>query len=145
MWWCFRSLGYMYIEGKVEKQDKFLRRMSGLMRLYAAIIITPGSPHSLDQGWQWLSQVLSLEPRPHITATLVYDFLEVAGHALIKAYGKQFIKLLQTFIQKYMPKLKAASVAGDGGPQSRLETFLEKVLRTGQIKPPEGLLTSMRF
>ena len=55
----FRSLGYRYVDGEVEQQDKFLRRMSGLMRLYAAIIVTPGSPHGPGQGWRWLAQVRS--------------------------------------------------------------------------------------
>ena len=37
-----RSLGYAYeSDGQVEKQDKYLKRMSGFTRLYAAIIATP--------------------------------------------------------------------------------------------------------
>ena len=36
-----RSIGYDYeSDGAVEKQDKYLRRMSGYMRLYAAITIS---------------------------------------------------------------------------------------------------------
>lgn len=40
---CFfsRSLGYNYgSDGTIEKQDKYLKRMSGFMRLYAAIMVT---------------------------------------------------------------------------------------------------------
>ena len=89
-------------------------------------------------------QVFRLEPRPYITATLVYDFLAVAGHLMLKTYGNQFIKLLKVFMQQYMPKVKAASPAGAGGPLQRLESFLEKVVKTGKIDPPEGMLTNMK-
>ena len=56
----FRSLGYNYEDnGEVEKQDKFLRRMSGMMRLYAALLVsTPARgqnhphPHGLENAWR---------------------------------------------------------------------------------------------
>ena len=41
MWFVYRSLGYNYAsDGTIEKQDKYLKRMSGFMRLYAAIMVT---------------------------------------------------------------------------------------------------------
>ena len=140
-----RSLGYNYEDdGQIEKQDKFLRRMTGVMRLYAAVIVsTPprgGHPHGVEHGWAWLCRVLSLQPRPYITATLLYDFLYVAGFALMKSYGKQFIKLLRCFIADYLPRLAAASPAGAGGPLTRLQTFIEGVVASGRIAPPDGLL-----
>lgn len=67
--YVFRSLGYIYSEdGQVEKQDKFLKRMSGIMRLYAAVLISRlprdrlnrPHPHDLGQGWQWLTSLLNL-------------------------------------------------------------------------------------
>jgi hypothetical protein len=33
-----RMLGYQVTDSKVEQQDNFLKRMSGMIRLYAAII-----------------------------------------------------------------------------------------------------------
>lgn len=64
-------LGYQYSEdGKVEAQDKFLRRMSGVMRLYAAILVTPlknslvaeGKKHPLHmkEAWRWFTATLNL-------------------------------------------------------------------------------------
>ena len=131
----------------MEKQDKFLKRMSGIMRLYAAIIVSapPGGrqryrEHGLECGWSWLTRVTNMKPWPDITATLLFDFLEVTGHAFVKTYGRQFNKLLQVIVTDFVPRLRAVSPAGAGGPIARLESFLEKCIKSRQIQPPEGLL-----
>ena len=55
--------------------------MSGIVRLYAAFLQTPTKPHphphGLEHGWAWLARVLNMEPHPSLTATAVYDMLEV--------------------------------------------------------------------
>lgn len=64
----YKSLGCKYSEdGTVEKQDKFLKRMSGLMRLYASITVTRQRngvtkvhPHGLQYAWRWLAAVLNI-------------------------------------------------------------------------------------
>lgn len=64
----YNSMGYKYAEdGTIEKHDKYLKRMSGLMRLYASIIITPqrrgvakANPHGLQNAWRWLAAVLNI-------------------------------------------------------------------------------------
>ena len=127
----------------MEPQDKFLKRISGLMYLYAALLVStpprgPPHPHCLEHGWAWLTRVMNLEPRPDITATLIHDFLYVAGFALMQSYGKQFQKLLKTLLEDFLPKIRAAR--GAGGPVSRLEGFLDKCLKSGRLAQPEGLL-----
>ena len=77
-----RLLGYkVNRDGEVEGEDSYLRRMSGIVRLYAAIIQTPTKPrphpHGLEHGWAWLARVLNMEPHPSLTATALYDLLEV--------------------------------------------------------------------
>jgi hypothetical protein len=66
---CYRSLGYHYKKsGEVQKQDEFLRHMSGIMRLYAAILIAnpcrhqqnKTHPHGLSQAWRWISCMLNM-------------------------------------------------------------------------------------
>lgn len=59
----FRLRGYLYDdETGVEKQDKYLSRMSGLIRMYAAVIqspLPPGvrtHPHGVAEGWKWVSR-----------------------------------------------------------------------------------------
>ena len=72
----------------MESEDIYLKRMSGVIRLYAAIIQTPSMfpdkphPHGLEHGWAWLARMLNLEPHPTITATALYDFLEVRRDCL---------------------------------------------------------------
>uniref|UniRef100_A0A8C9EUC5 mRNA export factor GLE1 n=1 Tax=Pavo cristatus TaxID=9049 RepID=A0A8C9EUC5_PAVCR len=81
-----RMLGYLVQDSKMEEEDHFLKRMSGLIRLYAALIQLRwpyGSkqgahPHGLSFGWSWLAQMLNMEPLVVLTATLLYDFLEVS-------------------------------------------------------------------
>ncbi|KAK3930721.1 Nucleoporin GLE1 [Frankliniella fusca] len=143
----YLSLGYIYNEdGEVEKQDKFLKRMSGIMRLYAALLITcpprektnRPHPHDLGQGWRWLSSLLNLEPRPDICASLLYDFLEVTGSSMLEQYGRQYQKLLLVICKGYFPRLQRIAVSSSG-PVVRLETFLQTILKHGS-KPPQGML-----
>ncbi|XP_035513910.1 nucleoporin GLE1 [Morone saxatilis] len=97
-----RILGYRVDDSGVEGQDSFLKRMSGMIRLYAAIIQLRwpygskqgAAPHGLNNGWRWLAQMLNMEPLADITATLLFDFLEVCGNALMKQYQGQFWKLI---------------------------------------------------
>lgn len=143
----YSSLGYECFEGKVESHDKYLKRMSGVVRLYAAIIssappkvISQDHPHSVAHGWSWLARVLNLEPRPDYTATALYEFLEVAGHALVKKYKKQFWKLLLVIVKDYVPKIERASSSAQSGPVVRLKGFLEKCIKNQNIQLPEGYL-----
>ena len=60
--------------------------MSGVIRFYAAILITSPPqgahhphPHGLEHAWIWLSRSLNLQPNPDITATAIYDMLQVRG------------------------------------------------------------------
>lgn len=148
-----RALGYRYnADGSVEKQDQFLKRMSGMMRLYAAIMVAPPPPlrgtqnthpHGIENAWIWLSRVMNIHPHPDITATMIYDMLHVTGNALNARYGKQFQKLLYLLIKEYLPKLKQVASASGGGPLTRLETFLETCLKHNrQIPNPEGFLSA---
>jgi len=66
---CYRSLGYRYNEdGEIEEQNRFINRMSGIMRLYAAILVTRPCgyqqkkihPHGLSQAWRWIACILNM-------------------------------------------------------------------------------------
>ena len=141
-----RALGYNYTDGNIEKQDKFLRRMSGIMRLYAALMVSPPPrgehPHGIENAWRWLTEIMNLDPRPDITATMTFDLLEVTGNALFKNYGKQFVKLIQLFRSEFLPKVVKVTPEGSGGPTRRLENFLDNIIKKGVIDPPSGLLSS---
>ncbi|XP_014605198.1 PREDICTED: nucleoporin GLE1 [Polistes canadensis] len=146
----YKSLGYKYSEdGTVEKQDKFLKRMSGLMRLYISITvtsqrkgITKRHPHGLRYAWRWLAAILNRESHPNtleLCVTLILDVLEVAGNSLCNAYGKQFRKMLMLLANDIYPRVK--NIDGiSGGPLVRLEEFLKITLARGFIPPPNGYL-----
>nr|KAF6484656.1 GLE1 RNA export mediator [Rousettus aegyptiacus] len=107
-----RMLGYQVKDSKVEQQDNFLKRMSGMIRLYAAIIQLrwpygsrqESHPHGLNHGWRWLAQILNMEPLSDVTATLLFDFLEVCGNALMKQYQAQFWKMVLLIKEDYFPR-----------------------------------------
>ncbi|KAJ3004534.1 hypothetical protein HKX48_001173, partial [Thoreauomyces humboldtii] len=58
----------------------------------------------------------------------------VAGHELLKAYGKQTIKLLQLLRNEYIPMVPEAAIA----TSTRLQLFLDEVFKTGRIPQPDG-------
>lgn len=144
-----KARGYKYDgDGNVERQDKFLKRMSGIMRLYASLMVSypprrqSEHPFGIENAWIWLSRVMNIQPLPDITATMVFDLLEVTGHALYKEYRKQFLKMLHILIREFLPKLKSVASTGGGGPVSRLEALIKaSIQRQGQIPPPEGILS----
>lgn len=137
--------GYTYSEeGVVEKQDKFLKRMSGIFTLYCAICISQpprflnaNNPHGLKYGWKWLASFINLKPEPDICATLLYDFFTVCGSEFSKYYGIQFRKIIKLIVTKYLAILDKID---EGGPKTRLEVLLQNILKTGHIPPPNGLL-----
>ncbi|MBN3304568.1 GLE1 protein, partial [Amia calva] len=128
-----RILGYRVGDSGVEAQDSFLKRMSGMIRLYAAIIQLRwpygnkhgADPHGLNHGWRWLAQMLNMEPLADVTATLLFDFLEVCGHALMKQYQGQFWKLILLIKEDYFARIEAITSTGQMGSVMRLKQFLE--------------------
>ncbi|XP_039581155.1 nucleoporin GLE1-like [Passer montanus] len=144
-----RMLGYEVHDSEVEEQDHFLKRMSGMIRLYAALIQLRwphanqqgAHPHGLSYGWRWLAQMLNLEPLADLTAMLLLDFLQVCGNALMKQYGIQFWKTM-FFIQKsYIPRIEAVTSSGQMGCLSRLKAFVQRCLQAQEMPLPEGILT----
>lgn len=144
------TIGYVYKDGQIEQQDKYLKRMTGIVRLYAAIVssLPPPSrqeskphPHGIERGWMWLARMLNLQPRADYTATALYEFLSVAGHVLMGQYKKQFGKLLNTLVLDYIPKIEKVTAKEKSGPVSRLKSFLEKCIKDQKIPIPDGYLT----
>ncbi|XP_048368176.1 mRNA export factor GLE1 [Sphaerodactylus townsendi] len=143
-----RMLGYQVIDSKVEPQDNFLKRMSGMIRLYAAILqlrwpygSSQGShPHGLNHAWRWLAQMLNMEPLADVTATLLFDFLEVCGNALMRQYQVQFWKMMLLIREEYFPRIEAITSTGEMGSFMRFKQFLEKCLQRKEIPLPKGFL-----
>ncbi|XP_030745902.1 nucleoporin GLE1 isoform X2 [Sitophilus oryzae] len=140
----YLKLGYQYNDGEVEKQDKFLKRMTGILKLYFAILISKPkrgqniSPHNLKNGWRWLASFLKLEPQIDITATALHVFLETAGFEMENRYGTVFHKVLKCILQIFMPKCQ--QVQCTGGAVTRLELLLTEYLKTKKFQKPHGFM-----
>ncbi|XP_035197759.1 nucleoporin GLE1 [Oxyura jamaicensis] len=145
-----RMLGYQFKDSKMEEQDHFLKRISGMIRLYAAIIQLrwpygnrQGThPHGLSYGWRWLAQMLNMEPLENVTATVLFGFLEVCGNALMKEYQFQFWKMILLIREDYFPRIEAVTSSGQMGSLMRFKQFLEECLQKKEIPLPKGFLQS---
>lgn len=139
----YKNQGYRYTDGVPEKQDKFLKRMTGIMRLYSAIFITKpkrgqnSNPHGIIEAWRWLSSILNLEPRLDITATMIHVFLETAGFSMQAVYGKIFQKLMKFIKEKYMPMIEKID---SGGPFTRLSVLFDSYAVKQVLEQPTGML-----
>ncbi|EDW61062.1 mRNA export factor Gle1 [Drosophila virilis] len=140
-----KTMGYRLSENnELEKPDMFLKRQTGIARLYAAVIITPGRKadgpahcFGLDEAWRWLTHIMHVKPLPDICATMIMEMLQTLGFELWHAYGVNFLKLLVYIQTIYMPQLSAYD---EGGPKTRLEMLLSKFLRERQIPQAVGVL-----
>lgn len=142
----YKMMGYQYnADGTIEKQDKYLKRLTGYMRLFSAIMVAksksdqrPRSPFGVKDAWQWLSCILNLPPKPDITATLLHIFFQNVGFRMLATYGKQFMKLMQYINDSYMPLLRKIDA---GGPVTRLDGLLKDFKEKGKFPEPAGILT----
>lgn len=140
-----RLCGYKLLESRLETETQFVRRVGGLARLYVALLQTPlppwhkeAIPPGPERVWQWLALCMNSAAirEPSLVATLVSTFLEVAGWALQRDYGRQFRKLLHCLCKDFFPRLKQHKEAASSGPMVRLEGLLQQVLRKGQLDRP---------
>lgn len=141
-----KSFGYMFdSSGNVELDAKYLKRMTGIVRLYAALIVTSSKYNlpviGLSQAWIFVAGTLNQNPAVDVTATILVEFLNIVGFAMHQAYGNQFIKLLQYINTQYLKKIILVTPVGHGGPITRLNSFISKCLSIGSIEEPTGILS----
>lgn len=142
-----KSFGYKIDStGNVECHEKYLKRMTGIVRLYAALIVTTFKYNQpvigLSQAWIFVAGTLNQNPIADITATLLVEFLNIVGFAMHQTYGKQFFKLIQYIDSHYLKKIILVTPEGYRGPITRLNSFISKSLSTGLIKEPTGMLST---
>lgn len=143
----YLKLGYRYNDdGVIEDQNSFLKRMTGILMLYAAIMVSEPRhgkphPHGIRFAWRWLAAALNLEPNPDITATLLHEFLKLAGHKLSQCYGEQFWKLIRLLNTEYYAEIDKITPDSLKGPVSRLKIFVEEAQKRGRFPEPKGILS----
>ena len=114
------KLGYKILDdNKIEDQDKFLQRISGITKLFAtmAIIkqkraqINSAHPFNVDNLWSWFSNFLNAPTKnADLCATLLNDFFEVTSYQMNLRYRRQFAKIVFYAKNVYLPQLKKVSV-----------------------------------
>nr|CAG4651860.1 EOG090X0755 [Triops cancriformis] len=144
-----KSLGYICEDNELENETQYFNRMSGMVRLFAAMCFAPlpsalrhrgvQHPFGIAKLWTWFAMILNFEPRPGITALIINDVLVVGGHTLYQTYGTQFHKLLHVLCTDYFVKIKQTNPKGSGHV-GVLQVFLEKTLKEGEISAPAKLL-----
>ncbi|KAJ0989455.1 hypothetical protein J5N97_007811 [Dioscorea zingiberensis] len=132
-----KMIGYLEKDGRIESSDSYLKRVESYMKLYAALIQTevPGirNPHSLKEGWAWLSRFLNNLPANNSTAVALHAFLKMAGFALFRRYRSQFRKILNFISDDFLPALKKRDDAG------KVFLELEQYLQSkAYLREPEG-------
>ena len=77
-----------------------------------------------------------------MTSTLLFDFLELCGNALMKQYQFQFWKIMLLIPEDYLPRIEAITSSGSF---ISLKQFLEKCLQRREIPVPRGFLMFLAF
>eukprot|EP00102_Acyrthosiphon_pisum_P023116 XP_016660326.1 PREDICTED: nucleoporin GLE1-like [Acyrthosiphon pisum] len=77
-----KSFGYKFDSlGNVESDAKYLQRMTGIIRLYASLIVTSSKCNQpvigLSQAWIFVAGTLNQNPVADITATILVEFLKI--------------------------------------------------------------------
>ncbi|TPX43465.1 hypothetical protein SeMB42_g04710 [Synchytrium endobioticum] len=121
-----------------EPETKYIRRMCGIIHLYAAIIANPHpkNPHSIANGWTWLARIANIKPRG-ITPHLIHAFLKIAGNRLLEVYSTQAIKLV-TLIRDHVIPAVPKEAQDALAASNHLLVFFERVQREGTIPKHEG-------
>ncbi|KAM3400058.1 hypothetical protein ACQJBY_005129 [Aegilops geniculata] len=135
----YRLIGYQEEDEKPQSTESYLVNVVAYVKLYAAMIQTEikgvRHPHGLAEGWKWLAMFLNTLPAITATAFALHAFLKMAGFALHKKYGSQFMKILDVISRRFIPALKEQGVKVQAEAVSNLQNYLnDKVY----LEEPEG-------
>ena len=83
-----------------------------------------------------------MEPLSDVTSTLLYDFLELCGNALMKQDQVQFWKMILLIQEDDLPRIESSQAQGSFIP---LKQFFEKCLQCREISVPRGFLMFLAF
>jgi nucleoporin GLE1 len=141
--WFQRSLGYKIIDGKIEEDVHYFKRMSGVMHLYFTFLMQCTSENKsvetksfdgLKVAWQWISDILNMTPRPNITAEVLSIFFKCCGFQMHKSYGKQFVKLVQICSSDYLKLIELIpSDLQSGASVGRLKNVFDSFKKNRQF------------
>eukprot|EP01127_Copromyxa_protea_P010364 TRINITY_DN2523_c0_g2_i5.p1 TRINITY_DN2523_c0_g2~~TRINITY_DN2523_c0_g2_i5.p1 ORF type:complete len:631 (-),score=121.06 TRINITY_DN2523_c0_g2_i5:27-1919(-) len=131
----YRSKALKYKEN--ETFQGYVDRMSGAMRLFTALLVSPVNnqfPY-ISYAWEWLVDFVQLVPKSY-SASIILPFFETANHFLYRTYGTQYIKLRNSIITDWFPRLPASDPTTSSS-KAMLEVYLRSVA-TKDDQAPAG-------
>jgi nucleoporin GLE1 len=135
----YRLIGYQEENGQLESTESYLTYVVAYVKLYAAMIQTEikgvRHPHGLAEGWKWLAMFLNALPATTATACALHAFLKMAGFALHKKYGSQFLKILDVISRCFLPALKDQGNKMQSEAVNNLQNYLNDKI---YLQEPEG-------
>ncbi|CAL4886913.1 unnamed protein product [Urochloa decumbens] len=135
----YRLIGYQEENGQLESTESYLTYVVAYVKLYAAMIQTEikgvRHPHGLAEGWKWLALFLNALPATTATACALHAFLKMAGFALHKKYGSQFLKILDVISRCFLPALKDQGNKMQSEAVNNLQNYLNDKI---YLQEPEG-------
>ncbi|KAJ1281126.1 hypothetical protein BS78_04G284600 [Paspalum vaginatum] len=135
----YRLIGYQEENGQLESTESYLTYVVAYVKLYAAMIQTEikgvRHPYGLAEGWKWLAMFLNALPASTATAYALHAFLKMAGFALHKKYGSQFMKILDVISRCFLPVLKEQGNKMQSEAVNNLQNYLNDKI---YLKEPEG-------
>jgi nucleoporin GLE1 len=143
----FESLGYKLVNGKVEDEILYYKRMNGILHLYFTLLMNTSNinknnyqqttnhfTNGYKKAWQWLSDVLNMTPRPDITAEMLAIFFKCCGFQMQRIYGKQFLKLTNVCLNDFFPLIRSIPAGKQSGASiGRLQTVFDDFKRNNQF------------
>ncbi|KAG2652045.1 protein GLE1-like [Panicum virgatum] len=135
----YRLIGYQEENGQLESTESYLTYIVAYIKMYAAMIQTEikgvRHPHGLAEGWKWLAMFLNALPATTATACALHAFLKMAGFALHKKYGSQFLKILDVISRCFLPALKDQGNKMQSEAVNNLQNYLNDKI---YLQEPEG-------
>lgn len=142
-----------------ESTSDYIRRMSGITRMYFAVLALPlaplvqalnarptpqqlqallADPWRLPAAWSWAAGALRAPmPKYPPTAHLLLVHIEMLGSALLALYGRKQVGKLLAAVRE---GVQGGAIKGDT-PASRATLLLrvEEWEKTGSLPPPKGM------
>lgn len=132
-------IGFAFVDNVCEEKAKFLKRLTGLVRLYASVFITKTRrtvqkphPQGIEFAWIWLTNLISLrmiiwrtvlylnaclytnltDPIADVSAIMLHEFILIVGADMWAAFNKQFVKVLNLIQNQYISELNRIDTGG---------------------------------
>lgn len=148
------SCGYVFGADNetLESEESFLNRMRAFLRMYGAIVasnIGSEHPQGISCGWLWLTQTLSVEPTPAVSAAILHAFLSASFYKFLLVYKSQAVKLINFLKKDYLKRIEQNT-----GPDVKRQSIVQlemltdeylKKIRTKKDLKPDGVISDYFF